>query len=74
LVDHIVSLENQVQQLTEVSTMWQFRARQLEDQLKQLSAGETPPTTSSEAPGSPQTNDTGLQGLRAWWRRLWDGS
>jgi excisionase family DNA binding protein len=38
LVDHIAALEQQVQQLTEVSTVWQSRAMQLEAQLKQLAA------------------------------------
>jgi hypothetical protein len=61
----------EVQRLTEAATMWQMRARQFEDQLKQLSAGETPPTTLSEAPGSPRGDDQPVHGLRAWWRRLW---
>ncbi len=71
LVDHIAGLERQVQQLTEAATGWQIRARQAEDQLKQLTAGETMPDTAQEAPGSPRTNDTGPRGLwdrlRAWW-------
>ncbi len=67
LVDHIAALESQVQQLTEVSTMWQFRARQLEDQLKQLSAGEIVPDTVPEPPRSPETNETGPRGA---WHRL----
>ncbi len=71
LVDHIAGLERQVQQLTEAATGWQIRARQAEDRLLELSAGETSPATSSEAVGSSETNEAGVQGLRAWWRRLW---
>ncbi len=41
LVSHIASLEEQVQRLTEATTMWQIRARQAEEQLKQLTAGES---------------------------------
>ncbi len=74
LVDHIASLESQVQQLTEVSTMWQFRAHQLEERLKQLSAGEIVPQTAPGPPGLPQTSDTGLRGLWARVRRLWSAS
>jgi hypothetical protein len=53
--------------LREAGTFLTIRNRHLEDQLKQLTAGETPPTTSSEAPGSPQTNATGPPGL---WDRV----
>ncbi len=55
--------------LREAGTFLTIRNRHLEDQLKQLSAGTTPPTTSSDAPGSPQTNETGPQGLWARVRR-----
>ena len=71
LVDHIANLESQVQQLVEVSTMWQFRARQLEDQLKQLAAGEIVPQMVPEPPGSTETSGTGLRGLLDRVRRLW---
>lgn len=71
LVDHIAALESQVQQLTEVSTMWQFRARQLEERLQAITAGENVPDTAPEPPGSTETSDTVLQGLRTWLRRLW---
>ncbi len=71
LVDHIAGLERQVQQLTEAATGWQIRARQAEDRLEALTAGEIVPETLPEPPGSPRTNDTGPRGLwdrlRAWW-------
>jgi hypothetical protein len=67
LVDHIAGLERQVQHLTEAATGWQIRARQAEDQLKQLTAGEIVPDTAQEAPGSPETNETGPRGV---WDRL----
>jgi hypothetical protein len=70
LVDHIAGLERQVQQLTEASTMWQIRARQAEDRLEALTAGEIVPDTVPEPPGSPRTNETGPRGL--WGRvRRW---
>jgi hypothetical protein len=40
-------------------------------QLRAIGTGEPPPTRSSEAPGSPRSDDQPLQGLRTWWRRLW---
>jgi len=51
--------------LREAAAVWQIRARQAEDQLKQLSAGETPPETSLEALGSPRPNEIGPRGLWA---------
>ena len=65
LVEHIASLESQVQQLTATNTMWQMRARQFEEQLQALTAGETPPGIVPKPPGSPQTNETGP-------REVWD--
>jgi len=57
--------------LREAAAVWQIRARQAEERLLELSAGETTTTTSSEAPRSSRSDDQPLQGLRAWWRRLW---
>jgi hypothetical protein len=40
--------------------------------IEALTAGETSSrASSSEAPASPRSDDQPLQGLRAWWRRLW---
>ncbi len=59
-------------QLNAAAAMWQERARLFEGQLKQLTAGETPPETVAEPPGSPETNATRPRGvldrLRRWWR------
>ncbi len=41
------------------------------EQRPVLTAGETPPTTSSDASGSPMSDDQPVHGLRTWWRRLW---
>ncbi len=71
LVEHITSLESQVQQLTEVSTMWQFRARQLEERLQAITAGEPVSQTAPEPPGSSRSDETGLGGLWDRVRRLW---
>ena len=58
LVEHIATLEDQVQRLTEASTMWQIRARQAEEQLKQLTAGNEAPDNAPEAVESPQTSES----------------
>ncbi len=67
LVDHIAGLERQVQQLTEAATGWQIRARQAEDRLEVLTAGETAPDIAQEAVGSSERDDTGPPGV---WDRL----
>jgi excisionase family DNA binding protein len=54
LVDHIASLERQVGQLTETSTMWQVRALQAEERLQQLTAT----ITTSDESGTDTTTDT----------------
>ncbi len=66
MVDHIAMLEDQLQRLTEASTMWSIRARQAEEQLKALGSGSTP----QEAVGSPRSDETAATGIQAWWRRL----
>jgi hypothetical protein len=71
LAELIDNLTRRNTDLSATAAMWQTRAAHLEDQLKQLTAGETPPTTSAEAPESPRSDDQPLQGLRTWWRRLW---
>jgi len=78
LVSHIAALEDQVQRLTEASTMWQIRARQAEEQLKQLMAGnvvsDNAPqsnTVDAERPQLLQESDPGPTGVLAWWKRLW---
>jgi len=80
LVTHIATLEEQVQRLTEASTIWQVRARQAEEQLLQLTAGELeserepePNTVDAEGLQLLQASDPGPTGVLAWWRRLWTG-
>ncbi len=70
LVEHIAELERQVGQLTEAATIWQLRAAQAEEQLKQLTAGRD---TSAEAVASPESDERTLHGVRAWLRRLLGG-
>jgi len=79
-VTHIATLEEQVQRLTEASTIWQVRARQAEEQLLQLTAGELeserepePNTVDAEGLQLLQASDPGPTGVLAWWRRLWTG-
>ncbi len=73
LVSHIATLEDQVQRLTEASTIWQVRARQAEEQLKQLTAGNVAPENAPEAVESPQTNESEPQGFWDRVRRFWRG-
>ncbi len=78
MVDHIAVLEDQLQRLTEASTMWQIRARQAEEQLKALTAGESEPAASQDSPTIDaqtfrplQASDEAPTGIRAWMKRLW---
>jgi len=71
LVSHIATLEDQVQRLTEASTLWQERAAHLENQLKQLTAGDVAPETAPEAVASPRSDEGTPTGVLAWWKRLW---
>ena len=73
-----VTNEDQVQRLAEANTMWQIRARQAEEQLKQLTAGTTdldtepePNTVDAEGPQLLQESDPGPTGVLAWWKRFW---
>ena len=73
LVSHIATLEDQVQRLTEASTLWQERARSLEQRLLAIEAGNVAPETAPELPRSSPANDRGTGGVLAWVRRLWTG-
>jgi excisionase family DNA binding protein len=61
--------------LAAAAAMWQTRAAHLENELKQLTAGETQPQAEPEpatvSPGSPESDRTEPSGIRAWWKRLW---
>lgn len=58
-------------EMREAAAVWQIRARQAEERLLELTAGETAPETRLERPGSTETSESVLQGLRTWLRRLW---
>jgi hypothetical protein len=83
MVNHIATLEDQLQRLTEASTMWQIRAHQAEDKLLQLTAGNVDPDAATIAPGSSPANETGPfvalaverihEGLWDRVRRFWSG-
>ena len=73
LVSHIATLEDQVQRLAESNTLWQVRARQAEEQLKQLTAGNVAPETAPELPGSSPANDRGTGSVWTWVKRAWRG-
>jgi hypothetical protein len=63
LADLIDDLTRRNADLAAAAAMWQTRAAHLEDQLKQLSAGEPVPQTVPEPPGSPRSDETGPRGL-----------
>ena len=73
LADLIERQANELADLREAATIWQVRARQAEEQLKVLTAGNVAPETSPEALESPQTNESEPQGFWARVRRLWRG-
>ncbi len=65
-----------MQRLTEASTMWQIRARQAEEQLKLLTAGDIVPENAPEAVESPERDGSTPTGVLAWVkrvRRFWSG-
>ena len=60
--------------------MWQIRARQAEEQLKQPTAGTTdsdiepkPNTVDAEGPQLLQESEPAPTRIAAWFRRLWGG-
>jgi hypothetical protein len=64
--------------LSAAAAMWQTRAAHLENELKQLTAGETPAeslhnpgTIDPEGPQMLQESDPAPTGVLAWWKRLW---
>ncbi len=64
--------------LREAAAIWQVRARQAEDQLKQLTAGNiepeplhNPATIDPEGPQLLQESEPATTGIAAWFRRLW---
>jgi len=86
LVDLVAELTRKNADLTEAATVWQFRARHLEEQLKQLTAGDSAETEtarveapvarpeafgSTPAPDAPQSSQGST--ARSWWRRLIGG-
>ena len=86
LVNLVAELTRKNADLIEAATVWQFRARHLEEQLKQLTAGDSaePTMPENDAPAarpaafdSPPAPDASQssQGSesRSWWQRLLGG-
>ena len=80
LADLIERQAKELADLREASTIWQVRARQAEEQLKQLTVGETPAeslhnsgTIDPEGPQLLQESEPAPTGIAAWFRRLWGG-
>jgi len=77
LVDLVERQTVEIQRLTEASTLWQERARSLEQRLLAIGAGtpssETPPETAPEAARAAPANDRGTGSVWTWVKRLWRG-
>jgi hypothetical protein len=73
LVDLVERQAAELQRLAASNAMWQTRAAHLENQLKQLTAGETPPDTSPEAVGAPERDGSTATGIWTWVKRVWRG-
>ncbi len=78
LADLIERQARELADLREAAAIWQIRARQAEEQLKQLMAGnvvsDNAPqsnTVDAEGPQLLQESDPGPTGVLAWWKRLW---
>ncbi len=78
LADLIERQAKELADLREAAAIWQIRARQAEEQLKQLTAGttdsDTEPelnTVDAEGPQLLQERDPAPTGVLAWWKRLW---
>jgi excisionase family DNA binding protein len=55
--------------LLEAASVWQFRAVQAEDRLKQLTAGDVAPDAPSAAPEARHATEAADVGQASWWRR-----
>ena len=71
LTELIDDLTRRNADLSAAAAMWQTRAAHLENQLKQLTAGNVAPETSPEAVESPQTNEAEPHGFWDRVRRFW---
>jgi hypothetical protein len=65
LVGLVADLTRENRELAAAAAVWQIRAMQAEERLKQLTAGET-----SESPDLPEP--TAGRDPRPWWWRLWE--
>ena len=73
LADLIERQAKELADLREAAAIWQVRARQAEEQLKQLTAGNVASENAPEAVESPQANETEPQGFWDRVRRFWSG-
>jgi len=73
LADLIERQAKELADLREAAAIWQVRARQAEEQLKQLTAGNVMPENAPEAVESLQTNESEPQGFWDRVRRFWGG-
>jgi len=72
LTDLIADLHRENTRLTEAAAVWQVRAMQAEDRLKQITAGAGAPQDVTEATPAAPVTVSALAPTPPWWRRLWE--
>jgi len=73
LADLIERQAKELADLREAAAIWQVRARQAEEQLKVLTAGNVAPDNAPEATESPESDGSTPTGIWTWVRRVWRG-
>jgi len=75
LVELVAGLHQENRQLAEAAAVWQVRAMQAEDRLKQLTAGpdlrDDGPTTAPEGAAVTNTPNSTQDNPAPWWARWW---
>jgi len=73
LADLIERQAKELADLREAAAIWQVRARQAEEQLKVLTAGNVAPDNAPEATESPESDGSTPTCIWTWVRRVWRG-
>jgi len=63
---------DEIGRLREAAAIWQVRAMQAEDRLKQITAGDVAPQDVTEATPAPPVTVSAVAPTAPWWRRLWE--
>jgi len=63
---------DEIGRLREAAAIWQVRAMQAEERLKQITAGDVAPQDATEATPAPPGTVSDVAPTAPWWRRLWE--